>query len=142
MSIFPFYESADKVSDELEVFSEYAYDFEKNEFKLKGGMPYLVYYDEAIKIWISKVLLTDRYVFLAYDDDFGSEISSLIGYAKDEDILALELKRFITEAIMVNPYILELSSFRLNKEGDTYYMSFYVKTIYDGFEVEKRWRYE
>ncbi len=142
MSIFPFYGEEVRAFDSLEVFSEYDYDFEKNEFKLKGGQPYIVYYDEAIKVWISKALLTDRYKFLAYDSDFGSELNTLVGHVKDIEILKLEMKRFIIESIMVNPYIVELSDFSLKKDDDIYCMSFYVKTIYEGFTIEKRWQNE
>ncbi len=139
MSIFPFYDENVEKENKLELFKEYAYDFEKNEFKLRNGKEYLVSGDEALKIWIHKALITDRFKFIAYDDDYGSEINTLIGISGSSDIINLELKRMITETLMVNPYIVELSDFNVTNEGSKKIISFKVSTIYDGFTFEKRW---
>ncbi len=140
MSIFPFYEKTENKKEELDLFSEYAYDFSENKFKLRGGKEYLVFGDEALKIWITKALITDRFKFLAYFDDYGSEINTLIGLNLDEDIAKLELKRYIIEALMVNPYIVELSNFNYQKKEKLHFIEFDVKTIYGGFRFEERWQ--
>ncbi len=137
MGIFPFYEKKEtKSEDKLETFTEYAFDFNENKFKLQNGKNYLVYGDEALKIWIYKALITDRFKFLAYSDAFGSEIHTLIGTVRDNDIVKLELKRFIVEALMVNPYIKELSNFKLKVLEGRKIISFDVKTAYEGFSFE------
>ena len=55
-SIFPFTvesEVPDQASgEELPVFRELAYDYENNRLLRRGGKPYLIEKDEALKVWI------------------------------------------------------------------------------------------
>lgn len=136
MSIFPFFENVEEEKETLPVFTEYAYDFSENKFLKKNGREYLVYKNDAIKIWITKTLFTDRFKFLAYDDNFGSELYKIIGSAKDIDIIRLEVKRYIIEALMVNPYILEIDDFEIFEDRERKRVSFSVKTIYSDFLYE------
>lgn len=135
-SIFPFFEDSyeESIEDELPLFSEYAYDFKNNTFLKRNGKGYLVYGDEAIKIWIYKALKTDRYKFLAYDDDYGSEVYTLIGRVNDNEIMRSEIERFIIECLMVNPYIVELSDFNFIESKDGKIVHFKVHTIYQDFD--------
>ena len=115
MSVFPFIDPSalgPEESTELPLFREYAYDFQNNCLLLKSGQTYLVEGNEALRIWIYKALTTERFRYTAYDADFGSEIDTLIGSPLNSDIAKSELKRFITEALMVNPYIEELGNFQ------------------------------
>ena len=84
MSIFPFINTkldTDQVTiNNLPVFKEFAYDFHNNCLLRKAdGAPYLIEKNEALKIWIYKALLTERFIYVAYDTDFGSEINTLVG---------------------------------------------------------------
>ncbi|MBS9775028.1 MAG: DUF2634 domain-containing protein [Tenacibaculum sp.] len=134
MGIFPFFEKEETIKTEKPIFKEYAYDFENNTFKTRNGREYLVYRDEALKIWIYKALKTFRFKHLAYDDAYGAELYRLIGKAKDIDIVKLEIKRYIKEALLVNPYILEVSNFRIFENIEQNEVSFEVKTVYFGFD--------
>ncbi|MDO4772999.1 MAG: DUF2634 domain-containing protein [Bacillota bacterium] len=136
MSIFPFFKDSPAEKEQLEIFKEYAYDFETNAFLKRNGREYLVHGDEALKIWIRKALLTERYKFKAYDDSFGSELNSLVGMTVDIDIVRVEIKRMITEALLVNPYILEVDDFRIFEDSKKREVSFSVKTIYSDFKFE------
>ena len=120
MSIFPFIDPdalRQEESTELPLFREYAYDFQNNCLLLKSGQTYLVEGNEALRIWIYKALATERFRYAAYDSDFGSEIDTLIGSPLHGDIAKSELKRFIVEALMVNPYIEELGNFQISQTG-------------------------
>ncbi len=132
MSIFPFYESERVQSDQLQfpLYSDYAYDFENDCFLYRNGKTYLVSGNEAIKIWIYKALKTTRYQHLAYSDIFGSEHETLIGKVPNEQIFNLELKRYITEALMCNPYIRAVENFVFNRIKSTVIVLFDVTTIY------------
>ena len=104
-SIFPFIDTSlyedNEENEELEELCEYAFDFENNcLMKNEAGQNYYVYQNEALKIWIYKALMTARYRHLAYTDDFGNEMFDLISESINQDVLLLELKRFITEALM------------------------------------------
>ena len=97
---------------------------------LKSGQTYLVEGNEALRIWIYKALTTERFRYTAYDADFGSEIDTLIGSPLNSDIAKSELKRFITEALMVNPYIEELGNFQITQTGSGVKAEFDCTTIY------------
>ena len=133
MSVFPFIDPdvlQQEESTELPLFREYAYDFENNRLLLKNGQTYLVEGNEALRIWIYKALATERFRYAAYDSDFGSEIDTLIGSPLHGDIAKSELKRFIVEALMVNPYIEELGNFQISQTGSGLTAEFDCTTIY------------
>lgn len=135
MSIFPFInpETAEKASDaDLPLFQEYAYDFETNELKTdRSGKTYLVSGNEALRTWIYFALLTARYRYTAHSAGYGSEIEEeLLGEPLSDDIVQSELERYITESLMVNPYIEELSEFDIKADGDRAEVSFKCRTVY------------
>lgn len=136
--IFPFVPTGevedvldDTASEELPLYREYAYDFVNNRL-LTGpdGNTYLVEGNEALRIWIYKALRTPRYAHAAYDDDYGCELDNLIGEPMSSDVTHLEIKRYITEALMVNPYIEELSDFTFTSTHSGVEVSFRVRTGY------------
>lgn len=140
MNIFPELTVA-KISDEkrLPMYREWAFDFNKKEFKVKHGKYYLVEGNEAIKVWIYKALKTERFIFVAYTKNYGSEISTLIGTVEDEDILFSEISRYIEEALLVNPYIVDVGDFSfLHSKCQEIKVKFIVSTIYGKIEEEMR----
>lgn len=138
IGIFPFVPTAevedvtdDAASEELPLYREYAYDFAHNCLERgPDGNTYLVEGNEAIRIWIYKALRTVRYAHAAYDDDYGCEINNLIGEPMSSEITRLEIKRYITEALMVNPYIEELSDFQFVPSRSRMAVQVTVRTIY------------
>lgn len=141
-SIFPFidtslYEETTE-SEQLEELCEYAFDFENNCLKKNdAGQNYYVYRNEALKVWIYKALMTIRYRHLAYTDDFGNEMFDLISESINQDVLLLELKRYITEALMYNEYIRELNSFEFEITGSKVKVSFTVISVYGDMQYEQ-----
>ena len=132
MSIFPFIDPealAASQDNPLPMFREYAYDYENNRLLLRDGQTYLVEGNEALRIWIFKALDTERFRYTAYDSDYGSEIDTLIG-AVNSSVILPELKRFIIEALMVNPYIEELSNFQFEQSGSGVRVEFDCTTVY------------
>lgn len=133
MSIFPFIDPDGLNTgqeEKLPLFREYAYDFENNCLLLKNGQTYLVEGNAALRIWIFKALSTERFRYVAYDSDFGSEIGTLVGSPLHSDVAKSELKRFIIEALMVNPYIEELSNFQISQTGSGVTAEFDCTTVY------------
>ncbi len=129
MGIFPFINQETTEDTELEVFKEYAFDFVKNEFKTINDSTYLVEKNEALEIWIYKTLHTERFMYLAYSSVYGNEVYTLIGKVNTQ-VLNTEMQRFIVEALMVNPYIKELSEFKFAGDGSEMEVEFLVTTIY------------
>lgn len=139
MSVFPFTVDVPEAEDreeELPVFRELAYDYEKNCLLRRGGKPYLVEKDEALKIWIYKALRTIRFRWPAYTHTYGSEVENVIGLSNDPDIIDSEIRRYITETLMVNPYIQELSDYAFRHEKDVVVVNFTVTTVYGRFTHE------
>lgn len=132
MSVFPFIDPdalAPSQGNTLPMFREYAYDYENNRLLLRDGQTYLVEGNEALRIWIFKALVTERFRYTAYDSDYGSEIDTLIGKVNSSVNLP-ELKRFIIEALMVNPYIEELSNIQFEQSGSGVLVDFDCATVY------------
>lgn len=143
MSIFPFLNTdiTAAVTEELPVFKEYAYDFENNCLKRRNGNTYLVEKNEALKIWIYKALTTERFRYLAYTNSFGNEVHTLIGFTMNSEITYSELRRFIVEALMVNPYIEELANFRFEKQTSSGVSAYFdVTTVYGEMTYFAVWR--
>ena len=88
--------------------------------------------NEAIKIWIYKALQTPRYQYEIYSWDYGSELLSLIGKAYTKGLTQSEASRYIKEALLINPYILDVNVVSTSFDGDILSANVRVKTIYDG----------
>lgn len=140
-SIFPFIDVSNANTtaedEKIEELCEYAFDFENNcLLKDETGQNYYVYKNDALKIWIYKALMTPRYRHLAYTEEYGNEMFSMIAQSIDQEILVLELKRYITEALMYNMYIQELNSFEFSIEGSKIFIKFHVISIYGEMDIE------
>ena len=136
MSIFPFIDGSGvtdtKNGDDLPILKEYAYDYETNELKLDAaGRTYLVERNEALRIWIFKALTTARFRYTAYSAAFGEEYEDqLIGHSMDGDVVRLEMERFITESLMVNPYIKRLENFTFENTTWGLFVTFDCTSVY------------
>ncbi len=115
----------------LPLFKEWAYDFEENRFLLRDGAPFLVEKNEALKIWIYKALVTERFRYLAYSDDAGCEIMKVIGTTLSTEAKKAEVRRFVTEALMVNPYITAIKSIEMSVARERLDLDVEVETIYE-----------
>lgn len=139
-SIFPFtvqdpvQEAA--AGDNLPVFKELAYDYENNCLLRRGGKPYLIEKDEALKVWIYKALKAKRFAWQAYSHTYGTEVENVIGLSNSPEIIDSEAKRYITETLMVNPYIQELSDFSFAHESSVVTAIYTVTTVYGRFTHE------
>lgn len=141
MSIFPFFSEINEQEDmeeELPVFREYAYDFENNCLKIDSeGNTIIVEENEALKIWIYKTLMTARYRYVTYTDDYGSELDDLTGVGLSFDIITSEIQRMITEALIYSPYITAIKDFYFEKLSAGIKVKFIVSSIYDDLEIEQ-----
>lgn len=139
-SIFPFTveepELETAAEEILPTFRELAYDYDRNCLLRRGGKPYLIEKDEALKVWIYKALKTKRFIWPAYTHGYGTETENIIGSCNAADVVDSELKRYITETLMVNPYLQELSDFSFTHEGSVVTAGFIVTTVYGRFDYE------
>lgn len=137
MSLFPFISNIDEVkaNNSFPLYKEIAWDFEKNipiiesrEFKIVEG-------NNAIKVWVYKALLTPRYNYSIYSWNYGSELLDLIGKAYTPQLTKSEAKRYIEEALLINPYILEVNVLDTDFKDGILSANVKIVTIYGESEV-------
>lgn len=89
---------------------------------------------EAMKQMVFKCLQTNRFGFDIYDDDYGFEAAGLIG--KDYAYIECELKRRVSEALLVDQRIKAVKRFQMTKgdTSDAMHTSFLVQTIFGDIE--------
>ena len=137
MSLFPFISNADevKVDNSFPLYKEAAWDFKRNIPVIENGDFKIVKENEAIKVWIYKALLTPRYNYSIYSWDYGSELMDLIGKAYTSSLTKEEAKRYIKEALLINPYILEVTIIDTSFSNGILSADIRIVTIYGESEV-------
>lgn len=137
-NLYPFIDYVTPLKKEIPIASEYAYDFETFNFKVDDeGKNYLVYKNDALKIKIWKLFMSERYKEVVFPWDYGHELLSLIGKAYTEGYINSEAERFIKEAIFKNlgTYIKRLDDIKIFFEEGVLYCDFKAVTIYGEFNV-------
>lgn len=121
---------------DLPLFKEMAIDFETGEPIIKNNEIVTLEGQEALKVWIWKVLETERYKYKAYSNNYGNELKEQLGTIYDKTIKDAILENEIRECLGVNPYIVRLHSFSIETpEGMQHpYIYFSVDTVYGTIE--------
>ena len=121
---------------EFPLFKEMAIDFETGEPIIKNNEIVTLEGSEALKVWIWKVLKTERYKYKAYTENYGNELKEQLGTIYDKTIKDAILENEIRECLGVNPYIVRLHSFSIETpEGMQHpYIYFSVDTVYGTIE--------
>ena len=134
MTLFPFISNVNevKVDNSFPLYKEVAWDFKRNSPILENGNFKTVEGNEALKVWIYKAILTPRYNHSIYSWDYGSELMDLIGKAYTPSLTKEEAKRYIKEALLINPYILEVNVINTDFKDGLLSADVKVKTIYEG----------
>jgi hypothetical protein len=134
-SLFPFMDPQEVVAGETEtelpLAKEWAWDFERCDFKTKNGKMYIVEGNEAIKIWIWKIFQTPRYRYLIYSWDYGNELEELIGKGS-QSFIKSEAERLVKEAIWptLNGYVEDIKNLEIDFKDDILIISFTAITPY------------
>jgi phage baseplate assembly protein W len=89
---------------------------------------------EAVKQAVEKILLTERFQYLIYDSDYGVELESLIG--QPQGYVKADIKRRVTEALMQDDRIKNVTDFDIQFEGDIVNVSFTVMSAYGNLSEE------
>ncbi|UWD47870.1 DUF2634 domain-containing protein [Clostridioides difficile] len=122
-------------TEELPIFREVAWDFEKDEPILEKDDFKIIEKKEALKVWIYKCIKTNRYEHEIYSLEYGTELSELIGQKYTKGLTESEASRFIKEALLINPYILEVNVKSANFNRDILSANVKVSTIYGEVEI-------
>ena len=132
--IFPFINGDDGLlgtsNNNLPLYKECAWDFINDRAIFVDGSPKIVYGNEGIKVWIYKAIKTNRYEFEIYTWDYGSEIESLLGKGFQIGFIKSETKRYIEEALSVNPYITKINKIDVDFKTDILTAYVDLETVY------------
>lgn len=138
-SEFPFIGAMrDIVAGDLPLFQEYAWDFERDCFLYDvNGRHILLSGNPALEVWIYKALKTERFEYLAYSWQYGIELKAFIGKVMGVQERYSELRRVITECLMVNPYIKSIDSFSTTPENRAELVRLHITltTVYGEVEI-------
>jgi len=118
------------VTDSLDTFQEYAWDFDNDCFIFENGKHKIVTENEAMKVWIYKTLKTERWRYRAYDNAYGIELEQFIGASANNADNAAEVERYINESLLINPYIKSIDSIIFTNESDVLEFTIELTTIY------------
>ena len=138
MSLFPFVSNIEEniVNNQLPMYKEVAWDFDKDIPVIENGELRIIEGNEAIKVWVYKALLIQRYQYLIYSWDYGSELMDLIGKAYTPSLTKSEAKRYIKEALEINPYISEVNISEIDFKDSILSADIKILTIYGESEVK------
>lgn len=83
---------------------------------------------DAIIQAVRKILHTERYAYVIYSSQYGVELDRLIG--QEYDFIVSDIKRTLTEALLMDNRIISLENFEMEKTGlDTMEVNFLVNSI-------------
>ncbi len=136
MSIFPMIQPDPiGVLEDLPMYKEVAWDFERNIPIYQGGRPKTVEGNEAILVWAWKALHTKRYKYDIYTWDYGAEIEALIGQAYSNELKQAEAIRYVKECLLINPYITSVKDIKVVFDEDKITIECKIITIYGGVDL-------
>lgn len=117
--LFPTFDIPDDVEDleqPVEYKRSYYFDFEAGDFVVAAGK---VETTDGYHAWVQrcvKAVLTERYRYLAYTDDYGSEIEEMRSAASRDQAEDLA-EETITDALLADPATGSVSDFAFEWNG-------------------------
>jgi len=105
------------------------FDFAKGDFVVDGSGR--VVQADGHTAWVQgcvKTVMTERFAYLIYSTDYGSEVEQALKQPSRKAVEA-ELERVITEALLVDPRTKMVKDFVFEWEGDAVKVSFTVVPV-------------
>lgn len=130
---FEGFEDEDDIDDDEEVDDGITAKFDYENMRIEidpVGRASFTNEFEALRFWIIKCLLTERYKYLAYDTDFGTEFEEIIRSNPDRDVAESEVMREVEEALTVDERVESVDDFTFYWKGSHVYVTFLIETIY------------
>ena len=95
----------------------YMFDFENGDFVVRDGKMIECDSIDAIKVWIEKILRTEKGRYPIYDNtEYGCHLEDLIiGNSYTAEFIEAELKREIEDALKQNPQITSVTNFNITR---------------------------
>lgn len=90
---------------------------------------------EAVKQAVFKIMETERFEYLIYGPDYGSEYGSLVG--KSSSFIRSELARRIRDALLQDDRITDIQDMKVTINGDSALVEFTVISQYGSYQTSK-----
>ncbi len=116
--------------DNLPMFREVKWDFEKRTPVFANGSPVIVEGGEAVQVWAWHALQAERYRYEHESWRYGCELYRLRGRSYQKGTVEAEARRYITEALLASPYITSVEVTELNLDGDVLRFAVRYEDIY------------
>lgn len=116
----------------------FSFDFFKGDFNVIDGKLQEIDTIEALKLWIEKILKTDKFKFKIYDNtDYGvTNFKELITSNFPFEFVKAEIERTIKEVLLKNNSIKSVENFKFERNKKLLTVSFDCSTIYGTIENE------
>lgn len=123
--------NTNEIADPQTIKKTFSFDFSTGDFIVTDGKIVILENLDAIKMWIEKVLRTEKNRFEIYKNiEYGVTLEDLtVGQNYSQAFIEVELKREISEALLKNKYIKSLSGWFIKKENPVLNISFTVNLI-------------
>lgn len=129
--------------DEPLIGKSFLFDFKKGDFVLKDGKLVVLEGIEALKMWIVKVIRTEKFRFRIYentgfedDEQYGVMLEDLIGSNFDREFIEAEIEREVTEALLLHEYIISVDEWQFERNSKKMTVSFAVTTYDETLNME------
>lgn len=109
---------------------EYGVNFDNGQFT---GL--MVNGSEAVKVWIWKCLMTERFRYPIYSWMYGSELERYIGKVLPQEYIDTDVRLALEDALLINPEIESITNYRGSQTGDLLTVSFTVNTIFGAVSI-------
>lgn len=118
------------VTDTRNALQEWGVDTKSGE--LTGS---LVKGREAIKAWIWKALMTERFRYALYSWNYGSELDSYIGKMLTDEYLKTDVQLALEDTLLINEEISAIKDYSATVKGDRLTLTFTAVTTYGDVSI-------
>lgn len=116
---------AEEKGQDIKIGKSFVFDFKSKRFNVVAGKVKETTEEEAIRQWIELLLRTAIDKYKVYErTGFGTNIDKLVGYKSMRGFVESEMKREISEKIIMNRAIERIENFKTDFEGSMLEVSF------------------
>ena len=137
------FDSEELIEDLPTIGKSFLFDFKKGDFVLKDGKLIELAGIDSLKMWITKVIKTEKFRFKIYeniladeDEQYGVTIEDLIGSNFEREFIESEIEREVTEAMLLHEYIESIDGWAFERNSKKMIVTFTVKTVEESFDME------
>lgn len=125
-------ETEESENDEVSFGRSWRFDFDSGDFVMTPTRKVAAADETAAWVmWCQKAIRTPRYRHLIYSRGHGEEFDELIGKGYSRDVQESEIRRMVTEALMVDPRTASVGEFTFEWRDDACYFTCRISNVRD-----------